>query len=132
MAGYVYKGTQAGEQDPWVINPPPLPKNPRPDKPRVPGLIWAATQNRWVPQIKHKGKTTYLGKYRPEEYDEAVQLLTAARQALKEQDPEWNQLKACGTHAAYQRHYRRGEPIDLACRRAEYEYVEQHRKAKAA
>lgn len=32
-------------------------------------------------------------------------------------------LAPCGTHGAYSRHYKRGEPIDEACRVARNEYV---------
>jgi WhiB family redox-sensing transcriptional regulator len=30
----------------------------------------------------------------------------------------WHEVKPCGTPAAYRRHIRRKEPIDLACRLA--------------
>lgn len=105
---------------------------PRPDVPRVPGLTWSASEARWCARIKYRGSAVHLGKYRPDEYAAAVTVLEAARKQIKQQDPNWNQLEPCGTHAAYQRHHRAGEPIDLACRRAEYEYVETHRKSRAA
>lgn len=36
-------------------------------------------------------------------------------------------LAPCGTYAGYTRHYKRGEPIDQACRIARNEYVAEHR-----
>ncbi|MET8841480.1 WhiB family transcriptional regulator [Streptomyces rubiginosohelvolus] len=38
----------------------------------------------------------------------------------------------CGTRSAYNRHLRKDEPVDEACRRANAEYVEQLRAANSA
>lgn len=32
---------------------------------------------------------------------------------------QWSDVKPCGTLAALRRHYRRGEPVDEACREAQ-------------
>lgn len=37
-------------------------------------------------------------------------------------------LAPCGTYGAYSRHYKRGEPIDDACRVARNEYVAELRR----
>lgn len=123
---YTYGGLQRGSADPAQG---PM---PRPDRPRVPGLTWSSSAERWVARIKYRGSTLHVGKFRPGQYTEAATALQSIRTQIEQQDPNWNQLEPCGTHAAYQRHHRAGEPIDLACRRAEYQYVESHRKSRAA
>lgn len=37
------------------------------------------------------------------------------------------ELQPCGTYAAYQRHWRKGEPIDEACRQAASGYTTRYR-----
>jgi len=41
-------------------------------------------------------------------------------------------LQPCGTQAAFQRHKRRGEPVDEACRRAENDRVNKFRNERRA
>jgi WhiB family redox-sensing transcriptional regulator len=40
-------------------------------------------------------------------------------------------IPECGTYSAYNRHYRRKEPIDSACRAAATEYMRAYRKVVA-
>lgn len=40
-------------------------------------------------------------------------------------------IPECGTYSAYNRHYRRREPIDPACRAAATQYMRGYRKVRA-
>lgn len=132
---YQYGGTQRGPADPWQQ---PQGRQPRPNQPHVPGITWDGRRGRWAVRLQYGGKRHTLGSFPNDEYGEAVAMIEAAREAIppkpeKSAPPaKVRELQPCGTHAAYQRHHKAGEPIDLACRRAEYEYVESHRKSRAA
>ncbi len=52
-----------------------------------------------------------------------------ARNGARTGAPGRPATQPCGTHAAYARHVRKGEPIDDACRTAEREYRRAKREA---
>jgi len=115
-----------------VLGPIPEPRpTEHPNVPHVPGVMWNKNQRAWVVRIKIRGQRIYLGSFAPNDYDNAVKAVQDAR-AKHFPNGHVTQLKPCGTHAAYQRHVNRGEPICDPCRRAEHEYVETHRKRNAA
>lgn len=123
MAGYVYKGK---EKDPAEqANPKRLPRD---SQHGVPGL--RIVKGKWRSRVTYKGKAYELGQFATKE--EAVRVIQAKRAELEAADPDWLGVKPCGTRAAYKRHQRRGEPIDLACRRAENEYQTQRKKGNRA
>lgn len=122
MAGYVYKGTDLDTEA-------ASPERKRRQAPHgIPGLY--IDKDKWRARVVYKGKPYELGRFTVKE--DAVQAIQTKRAELQAADPDWLTVKPCGTHAAYKRHQRRGEPIDLDCRRAENEYLRTHRKDKAA
>ena len=126
MAGYVYKGQEKEPREPVEVGKPK--RLPRESPHGIPGLRF--DRGKWRTRVVYKGKPYELGRFAIKE--EAVRAIQAKRVELEAADPDWLAVKPCGTRAAYKRHQRRGEPLDLACRRAENEYRAQRKKGNQA
>lgn len=138
--GYKYGGRLTGSNDPWQQPAPTLPPRPpketrdghdyypRPDVEQLPGAIWHTRYGEWEARFKFRNQTIRVGRFRQQA--DAVAAVEARRTELQETNPDWR--APCGTHAAWQRHWRNGEDIDLDCRRAHNRYIESHRKKDKA